>query len=283
MEKIKRVTAYSKAIENSDEEFVSELSEFDEQGNEILNISYMAPEQIEHKVETEYDENGHKIAEKNYTEEDEISEAFRFERDNSGLVLTETIVYMDGSESIKEFKRDSQAHTVEITTHDEDGELEERVSIKLDSNDNVLKLQMFDEDNQLAKEEINTIEDNKLVRKQVYESGQLMADYSYTYNDKDLLTSQTNRSPKGELIERIVLEYDDLGRMIKQQIGNRYAVVNEYDDENRIQVEKRILGNGMIDMQQTTHKDETGKITLVESLQTQTRYVYEFYANQESA
>jgi len=277
--KTKKITTYhSISDDEQTDRYVSAISEFDANEHEILSISYTPDGEIEHKTVYKYNDDGLKIAETNYFDEDEVSDSHVFEYNAQKLLIKEVTSFIDGSETIKTIVRDEQAKTVTVSSHDDEGELEDMEWVQLNAENRVIERKLFDEDEKI-KEHFTYIHDdagNVLNAKEYDENGNLYRETVQEFNSYNEPTKRIVKNAKGEIVDYTIYTYDDKNRVLEVKFGNRYLIKHEYNAENNSHTEMRILGSGQMDEKVTYIYNSEGKTIREERLDSTLEYDYEY-------
>ncbi len=277
--KIKSITAYSRT-NDTDDVFKSAYTEFDKHGNEIMSINYISENEIETKIVSKYNEQGYKTEELNYITEDEIGEHTIIERDADNVIQNIKIVYTDGSESIKNYHRDTENNIVTIETVDDEDILEEKEVIKHTGTDEILERCVYDENNNLVEKTVNQFDEEKhLINAKEYDENEnLRYERKFYYDDKGNLTKRVSITKDNKLMDMVTIKYDDKNRILEQTIDKSYIIKHIYDDEGRLHTEMRFAANGMKEFEIVQKFDENELLIEEKNMMLTTNFEYEFFS-----
>ena len=279
MTKIKSVTTttYQKIDDQLVDPYKSSYIEYDEQGNVVCAAQYHPDGEIESKTTSKYNEKGQLVEQSEYFSEEEVSEKAEYLRDETGQLQQINKSYADGSESIITYEKSDKQ--LEITSRDEDDELDEREVLQFDDEEHLIVKELYDWDNKLKDKYENTYDENgRLVeQKESTDHGNFFLQSKLTYDNEGRVLSQLSYNRKGELTHKIMFKYDEKGRVVEQQASNAYIVTSTYDDENHTQTETRKHANGIVESEKFSQYGEHGNILKEEEGLSVSKYGYEFY------
>ncbi len=245
-------------------------SEFDKNGNMILEIKYDSSGKIEDKYENKYDEKGNLIEEISYLDKNEIAEHKTYERDEKGKIIKSFVHYQDGTKDTIEYKYDAMQNLTEKITVDSYGEIEAKETAKYKDGKLILKEKY--EYNELMKKETfeldnsgnitehnvwsveeknvtfrNTFDEkgNLLEQRQYDKKEKLTGKAGYTYNDNGKLIIITEETPYGQNTTKIT--YNERGNAIEQIETNKEDEVNnsvgrKFNESNNV-IETKVFIN----------------------------------------
>jgi hypothetical protein len=135
--KLKSTTSY-RAIhtEGLDEEeirkheYLYQYSEFDENGNILLEETHLHDGIVEHKASYRYDGEGHLVEELLLEEDDFVSEHRTMEFDEKGRLWKEQMHYLDESYDEIVYQYDEEGKLLQKETTDDEGESGNRIIIE---------------------------------------------------------------------------------------------------------------------------------------------------------
>ena len=281
MSNIKSVSAYSFSIESAEQEdrILSSYIEYDNQGNPILAINYLPDGDIESKTMSEFNDKGQLIHQRDYISEDEIGEDSKFIRNEKGELIRIDKSFADGSESVITHKRSEDKRNLEITTLDEDGELEEKEIYLFDKNDKMLEKEVYDYNNKLQEKYVNEYDEKgNLIKQTEYgKGGEFILESELTYDDEGNVIRQISYNRKRQITHKLLFTYDEKNRVVKQQFGNSYIIETIYNDEDNSRTERKIGANGIEEDETKSKYDENGNILEESDGFYITKYEYEFF------
>lgn len=242
------------------EGFIHEYREFDENGNEIIDISYNPAEEIQDKTERDFDDKGNVIEEK-YFDGEELAHHHSFERDDDGKALKEFLHYLDGSKDTIRYEYDGDANLLSKTTMDEDDYVEKKEDYTY-KDGKVTSFESFEEDELIRREAHqydekghlteSTVEDNereeffRVVHE--YENDKRVRSYRYDTDD--------------ELIEKLEFRHegDQLKLVIQELPGEKNISQYEYDSKGNVVMQEEINKDNETNTKVERKFDEEGNI-----------------------
>ncbi|MCD6331828.1 MAG: hypothetical protein J7L89_01000 [Bacteroidales bacterium] len=279
--KVKTLKVTTQPKDGETEPFISQIINYDPEGRELANYQYSGPGIFESKNETKYDSNGAVIEEITYQDEHEIAERKTYTRDQKGEIIRIDSTFTDGSVSIFTFERDPVKGTENRIERDEDGALESRELLQFDEEGRIIRRELYNYRDKLT--EAYTYEYNEsgqlIHRRQLDQRGKLVIDTTYQYTETGLLQLRANRNRKGHLSDFIKMEYDSNGRVVLQNLSNKYFFEFEYDRNGNPIVEERYAGDEL-DNRTTFDYDEENRLLREEQPELIREYHYEFYESQ---
>lgn len=275
MKKIKKLTT----VKISDEESIVKSEVIYNENQDILShINYDDFGNIETKIEFEFDEKGNCVKETNYYDEESVSETITNIYNEENKILKSVTEYSDGSTSIKSVSKNSDSGEQIIETKDEDGELESR-EINYYINGLLSRQLIYGEEEMLTREVINEFDDNQNIIKRVekdYNEKQELTT-TFEYNDKANIFKYQKVTSKGNIVEKLIVAYDEKDRVIEQKYSDGILFKYIYDDELKTRVEERYDSNGYLRMK--IHYDlRDGEIIQFEDfIMYKVEYNYEYF------
>lgn len=213
----------------------SRYAEYDENGNEVLEINYTASSEMQDKTERKFDDKSRLTEEKYYDEGEILAEHRSFEYHNDKL-QKEYLHYMDGSKDTISYKYNEQGFLVEKTTLDEEGYEERKEVFEKDNKDRLLRHKIYEEE--------ELVRDDELIRDEngnVIESVQVDQQMQETIRSKNIFedgkrTLSKVYDKKGQLIERFEYRYDGahISIMIHETPGEKILTQFEYTDKGDV-------------------------------------------------
>ena len=276
--KVKTLKVTTQPKDGETEPFVSQIINYDPEGRELANYQYSGSGIFESKNETKYDSKGAVIEEVTYQDEHEIAERKTYARNQKGEIIRIDSTFTDGSVSIFTFERDPVKRTENRIERDEDGALESRELLQFDEEGRIIRRELYDYRDKLT--EAYTYEYNEsgqlIHRRQLDQRGKLVIDTTYQYTETGLLQLRANRNRKGHLSDFIKMEYDTNGRVVLQNLSNKYFFEFEYDRNGNPIVEERYAGDEL-DNRTTYDHDAENRLIREEQPDLIREYHYEFY------
>ncbi len=262
----------------SGEPWVSQILQYDRHGRELANYQYSAPGVFESKTEYRYDENGRLLEETTYQDEHEIAERKTFQLDPAGEPERISIDFNDGSQSFRIRVKDPDNRTENWIEQDEDGEQENRECKTFDAEGNLLLKEVYDHRDKLTEAfEYEHNASKQVVRRlQLDNRKKLVIETRFSYTTGGLLELRANYNRKGQLSDFIKIEYDDHGRVFRQNISNKFFFEFEYDQNGNTIVEERYTGEEL-EHRTTYSYDKNNRVVLEEHPDMIREFTYEYY------
>ncbi|OFX17996.1 MAG: hypothetical protein A2033_10310 [Bacteroidetes bacterium GWA2_31_9] len=275
MKKVKKLTTIK--ISKNNEIVKSEVI-YNENQDILSHINYDDFGNIETKIEFEFDEKGNCIKETNFYDEESISETITNVYNENNKILKSETEYGDGSISIKSVALNSDKTEQIIETHDEDGVLESKEVNQY--NDGLLVKQMvYDEDNKLVNETLNEFDENKnlikRVEKNYFEKTEFITNFEY--NENHNLVKYQKLTPKGIILEKLFISYDDQNRVIEQKYSDRIIYKYIFDDEKKTKTEERYDQQGVLRLQIVSDISNGEAIQFEDYMAYRVEYKYEYF------
>ncbi len=282
MKKIKTLTviSYLKDIDE-DIQYISSVTHFNQQQQETEVLNYTNDGELESKTITVYNEKNQKVKELYYFDSGELSEEHFFTWSTEGKLEKQQINYPDESVSVKKYLR--SGNILEITTTDEFDETEEKELIEINEQGDTLSKTVYDEDDEIKDQIINEFNDNnRLIKQTEYGANNMfILARHYQYYDNNLLHKIILANDKNQITDTITYTYDNLDRIIHQEVSHRYSIVYEYNDAENSIIESHILANGVLDSKRITYFDADKRVIEEETLDVVKKYSYVFYSDDE--
>ncbi len=277
---VKRVEAHTEILNDEDStNFLSAITTYDEKGNMLVSVNYAAPDEIEDKTEFKYDSKGRKTQEINYLSEDEISDKKEITYDDQDKVTSEEISYADGSKSIKQYEYNQEGHLISIVQVDEDDEPEEKEVIVTDDKGRPKEKQYYDYNDKLKERHFFEYDQQGRVIKRLdlgRKKKDFIAERHFTYDEQGNITKRLSLNKKGELIDIVKISYNEQGKMTENNINNKFLIRYTYDEENKTQLQERILPDGTVEYTSLSKFNEDGLLIQEEDPFKKVVYKYSF-------
>jgi len=274
--KIKKVTTLKKV---DDQEFISEIVNYDINGNIIDATSFYADGDVEGKVVTTYNEKNFKIEVATYVDNNDFAEKSVFVWDANDKLEREEICYADGSLSIRSYDKNDKDNSLTITLIDEDNELEEMEVLKFDVNKNLIEKISYDENKKIIGRLENIYDQNNLLieKKEYDEKNKIVSSQKQFFNDNNNLIKRLTYNSQNKIVGSMLVTYDDFQRVVEQNMDNNYFIIVEYDDQNNSQTEQRRLANGTIQWSRISKYNENKLLIQETGLEYSKTFEYQFY------
>jgi len=260
------------------EPWVSQIIHYDRQGRELANYQYAAAGIFESKTENRYDENGNLIEETTYQDEHEIAERKTYHLNDAGEPEKISIDFNDGSQSFRIRVKEPEKRTETWIEQDEEGEQETRECKTMDAEGRLLVRELYDHRDRLTEAfDYEYDNSNQVIRRRQFDNRKkLVIETRFSYTPGGLLELRANYNRKGQLSDFIKIEYDDQGRVFRQNISNKYFFEFEYDQNGNTVVEERYTGEEL--EHRTTYEYDANNRVIHEEHADMTRlFTYEYY------
>lgn len=275
---MKNIKSIKAVFDDGGGEFTRSFVKYDENGNEIVREMYLGEGIIEIKTETSYNSKGQVTGEINYGEDSEITDRMEIERDESENAAKVITYYADGSQSIKTYSRENNGRLVIIKEADDEGGFESCEEIVFDENGNVIEKTVYDEENQVKEKYLFTYNNSgKLTAEQTFEGNHKISESALTYDEAGNLTKKITYNRDGEVIDYVILRYDENGNMIEQQNGDYSLFKITYNESNKVASEQKVNAMGVVEYSKKYIYNEAGELTEENDFGGKTVYYYEYY------
>ncbi len=253
---VKSIRATNSPNDNSGFSYISKEEFYNETGTLIEETSFYSNGEIENKDILTY-LNGNLVEQKNYIDNNELTEQKNFFYDENSKLNREEILFLDGSKTVKNYKR--QTAYLEIESIDSEEGLESIEKIKIDEKNRILVKEVFDEKNILIEKTENTFEGEKLILSKHFSKENDSHIEKLDYKNDNLKT-RSIFTENGKLVQSVKFFYDDKNRLINYVYSNGYRIETEYNDDNNSKKEKHLQSNGIIDFQKEIFYDSNENI-----------------------
>lgn len=275
MKKVKKLTTIK--ISKSNEIVKSEVV-YNENQDIISHINFDDFGNIETKIEFEFNDKGNCVKEINYYDEESVSETITTVYNENNKILKSITEYADGSNSIKTVALNSAQSEQIIETHDEDGLLEAK-EVNLFKDGLLVKQMVYNEDNKLVNESINEFDESKNLIKRVeryyFEKSEFTTNFEY--NEKHNLVKYQKVTPKGIVIEKLLITYDEQDRIIEQKYSDGITYKYIFDDENKTKTEERYDQQSFLRLQIVSDLSDGETIQFEDYMAYKVEYKYEYF------
>ena len=256
---VKRIE--TKTYPNDEEGYLSQVTEFDAAGNQLLLIDYLPDGSIENKIDSKYDDNN-LLEEKQYTDEETLTDHKCYFRNQDGQIERIEITYQDGSVAIQTHRIDPKTNTETIEELHENGDLEFREVLEYDKDKNLKARDVYDFNNKLKEAFTYTYNEGGLLvnRKQLNPKRKLEIETRYEYNGNGLISYRANLNRKGKLSDFLKVEYDANGQVIKQNFSGKFFFTFEYDAQGNAVLEERYSAGNELEYQSRFEYDDNNQM-----------------------
>lgn len=277
MQKIRSVKATTIPVGDENASFISEIKEFDLNGNLLKETKFIDKDIIALQTSYQYDEKGNLIEIMNIDKEEGTTETTRYEYDLKNRLIKEETDYYQGFKTILVHIYDNTKVT--INSIDEDDEVEESTIQEFDDNGNIISEIKLDDNGKLVSKIVNQYDHRgKIIRKDEFEKKEkLSKSHIYYYDNDEKLNGIKTTNRKGKLLDWVRIEYDENNRPLRQTTMSGYSIELSYDAEKLLRNEKHLAPNGNIIKDLSTITDKEGNILEEHSPDTIIKYNYDFY------
>lgn len=229
-------------------EYKFSTTEYDENGNVVLELKFNADQKLEDKFVNKYNADSVLVEEKHYLSYKDLAEHKTYELDANKKVQKAFKHYNDGTKDTIQYNFDANGNLKEKVTIDSYDEEESKEVFEYDGQ-NLLKRELFEYDDLVSKEtfvydakgniveETSWNEDESTKRANVYDEkgnlekvlfynkkDELVAKTTYTYNEGNKIVAVAEENPYGN--SSTVITYDEKGNAIEQIELNEAGELN---------------------------------------------------------
>lgn len=229
-------------------EYKYSSTEFDENGNILLELKFNSDQKLEDKFKYTYDANGILIEEKHYLSYKDLAEHKTYELDSNQKIQKAFKHYNDGSKDTIHYNYNNDGNLKEKVTIDSYDEEEAKEIFEYEGK-NLVKRELYEYDDLISKEtfaydpdgnvveETSWTEDESTRRTNSYDDkgnlekvlfydkkDELVAKTIYTYNDENKIVAVAEETPYGN--SSTVITYDEKGNAIEQIELNEEGKIN---------------------------------------------------------
>lgn len=220
-------------------------TEFDKNGNVILEVRYNKNGGIEEKYVNNFNELGQLIEEIIYLSDDEIAQHKTFEYNENGNVVKAHKHYQDESKDTISYRYD-EGRLVEKITADSEDEMEAKEELKYDGS-RLMSRKVYEYDELVLDESYDYDEAGNLIEQTKWTTEEQDSKYYNLFNEKGNLIKTLTSSIKDELLAKSEYYYDEEGLLEKieeETIHGKNITSLEYDENNNSikQIEKNQHG-----------------------------------------
>lgn len=277
MEKIHYIKTFLKNLDEKSEKYISELKEYDENGNLVCLRNYDSKGDVIFEHIFNFDSNNKLISEsisdfvENYYEKKD----YKYDQSTSNLV-EEKIDYGDAGYSIKKYFYDS--NKIIIKLYDEDDEIEEETEMIFDDCGNLLIKTVKDDMNIIIEKIKNSFDTNdRLIMKEEYDRfNKVEKIHHYYYTESGKIQGIKTLNSRGKTIDWIKIDFNENDKPVLQSTMAGDKIELEYLDDNII-IEKYINQHGVEVSKNKIIRDEKGNTLEEHSVSEIKIYEYIYY------
>lgn len=234
-------------------EFLETESHFDEKGNLVRELKYEPDNTGCEVLEFEYNEKGQLTRQRMSAEgESEIEETIKFEHDDKGRLLKEVKYYGTDEGEVILIEYGAHDKPVRVTRSDPDGDPESEEIMEYDGADKLIshKVKNLSEGTELISQFAYNDDGKPKMKEDTDENGYLITKVIFEYDEKGLLTKETELNSDDELISEIFSQYDERENIVQRDIRdfNSRKLVFEFDDNDNCIKEEIYDENGKMIM-----------------------------------
>jgi len=248
-----------------EKEFMSQMTEFNAEGNPIEVTTYFPDGTVEHKYKYHYSSEGKLLNELLFEGETEITEHRSMEYNAKGQMIKESIHYLDGTADEMCFAYDEEGRILSKRSLNSEGETDSYVVI------------IYDEDKLFSETEYDIAEEIISQRKIIYDEEGRMSeelfksieeDYNvvYSYDEKGQVTLRRRYDAEEQLTERNTYAYDENGRLAETREESNMGVeisTFRYDASGNVVVqEDKAENDEVLSRVERTYDEENRILTL---------------------
>lgn len=245
-------------------QYVQAITQYDKNGNVLIDVHYSASGETDSKNEFVYDENGFLVREVIYIDDKEIAETHLFENNEKGLPVKEVVEYQEGGRTVVSYAYNDDGKLLEKIISDDDGEVEEIFKNEY-SGGNLIREIACDGDNELMEEVKYTFdEENNLIEiiswnREDLEKGKL----THEYNEKGQRICSKTYNCAGQLIARSKMLYNEKGQLFQNededQLGVKITTLS-YDNNDNIILQEEYTNEEEVDLRIERVFDDSGEL-----------------------
>ena len=241
------------------EKYKFSFTEFDQNGNVILEEKYTPDESLTEKQKYTYDEKGNLIEEKNFLDTGELADHRTYEHDEEGRIVKEFRHYSDETKDTITYKRDSMGNVVEKSTIDFEDDLEAKDIITY-KNGKILSHKRYEYDELVMDESYEYTKDGKLSRTLKWTADDENARFENNFDEHGNLVKSMKYNEKEQLIQRIITSYNSENKPIRieeESVNGKSIMEAVYDERGNAikQTEKDGKGNIMNQVNRIFNED----------------------------
>lgn len=206
-------------------------TEFDEQGNLLLEVKYNKNGGVEEKYENRFNELGQLVEEIIYLSDDEIAQHKTFEYNDQGSIAKAHKHYQDESKDTVTYSYENGKLVGKITT-DSDDEVEAKAEFIYDG-DNLTSRKVYEYDELVLDETFDYDESGNLIEQTKWTTDDQDSKYYNKFNEKGNLIKTLTSNIKDELLAKSEYFYNDEGlleKIYEESIHGKNTTLLEYDE-----------------------------------------------------
>lgn len=240
-------------------------TEYNEQGNITLDITYGENNRIEEKVENSYDEKGRLKEEVFYDENGEVTEQKSYAYDENGKLQQEYKHYLDGSRDVISYVYNGQGQLMKKIHKDEEDVVEKAEYFKYEG-DKPAMTEIFDENNELIYKGIKKYNENGKLVEEAVDDKEAFEQYALRHSyDQDGNRIETIKlDQEGNVLEKAGFSHNPKGEITEAVQETPYDVITtnmEHDDKGNLIKQEEYNGQGQLNHHLERSFDEDGNLT----------------------
>jgi antitoxin component YwqK of YwqJK toxin-antitoxin module len=242
--------------------FKYSYTELDEHGNQVLELKYSGSGEIEEKEVYTYNSAGKLAEEISYLTDEEVSEHKTFEYNQDGLLVTAFKHYADGSKDKINYEHDAKGNIISKTTIDADDEVESKEVYEWD-NKHLLKKSVY-EYGELVQEEANVLdENNNLVESTTWTAEDGRSKTVNQYDNKNNLIKTLVYNKDDKLVSKTLYSYNESGKPVGveyESVRRKSSTTINYDEHGNATEQTEFNGTGEINNQALRKFNEQNEV-----------------------
>lgn len=272
--KIRIIKAFVKDSNESGNEYLSMIREFDINGNHIFTKEYDEENETVFESKAKFDSESRILSEEILDGEKKF-----YTYDDNGKLVSEKIIYDGGWFSVKKYERDSEKRLVKTVCRDEDDEVEEYTETEYNERGDILCFKEYDESEKIKSMVVNTYrDDGLLILKEEYTTSKKPDKlHHYYYNENGRINAVQTLNSSGRQLNWVKIVYDEKGKPVEQLTMSGSRITVEYDEESRTSTEIHYDGGGEMRSKVITTRDDEDNIISEKSAGKVIRFVYEYF------
>ena len=228
---------FSDLTPQAEEEYLDLTIELDADGKVISESKFSTDGELEERSTFVYGPHGKLVEHELFYIVDDAREKRVLTRNEKGYLLSEVKYYGDEEGSRTNYEYDQKDNIVAIINLDEEGVFVSREEVKYDDKGVIVERVMIDSDNKVvSKTTFNYLSATQIEEIETDAKGQLTSKTMNTFDDSGNIVEKIYKDFYSKKVKN---EYDDLNRLIKQEIYDNTGMLVKrnayvYDDEGNV-------------------------------------------------